>query len=120
MYIFLKSGVYKYLPNTHEIDLKLEGDHRDVTGEQDFVKQASANICFVGDYAKVDHIADIKGKQQNMNVDTGYVAHDMYMVCASEDLKCVIRAMVDQTKVLRLLELGEEKYYVPMCFSAGR
>mgnify|MGYP003296012873 CR=1 FL=1 len=118
-YVFLMDGVYKYLADTHEIELVVSGDYRAETGQQDFVKKAGANICFVGDYSKEDY-PDVETKQHKMNLDAGYCSQNMYLVCADKDLKCVIRGMVEQAKVLKVLGLTDDKYYVPLCFSAGK
>ncbi|MCQ2821613.1 MAG: nitroreductase family protein [archaeon] len=85
IYVFMQDGVYLYYPDKNEIELKVAGDHREATGDNEYVVRAAANICLVGDYTKIS-IADLNKKQQIMRYDAGFATQDMYLVCADKNL----------------------------------
>ncbi|MCQ2821635.1 MAG: nitroreductase family protein [archaeon] len=119
IYAFTKDGAYLYDPQNHEIELKLSGDHRAITGKDDYVSKAAVNICIVGVYERAKYPYRYI-QMLAFNLDSGFVSQSMYYTCLSENLKCVAREKIESSKILELLGLNETDYHVPLCFSAGR
>ncbi|MCQ2821472.1 MAG: SagB/ThcOx family dehydrogenase [archaeon] len=119
VYAFTKEGIYFYKPETHELELKLEGDYRNVTGDDDYITKAGVNFCFIGVFDREPYPSEYDLKR-GIRYDTAFITDAMYFACVSEGLKCVVRGKLDQTKILRVLGLGEEDYHVSLCFSAGK
>ena len=44
IYVFIKSGIYKYDPDNNKLILIKKGDFREKSGQQGFVKDAALNI----------------------------------------------------------------------------
>lgn len=122
LYVFLKDGVYKYIPHKDLLVLDKEGDHRAVTGNDGFVADAAVNVCFVGDALREEFLPTFDIRKQGMEVDSGHVIMNMLLNCAANNLKCVPRANIDINKILDFLGLDKdiERWYIPLCFSAGK
>ena len=75
IYVFMKSGAFKYSPETLELLPVKEGDNRDLCGNQDFVKNASLNLVIVSDFkAKNPYGFDLdeNGRNQCSLLDSGH------------------------------------------------
>lgn len=102
VYVAMKNGLYLY--DAAAITLKqVHGrDIRALTGTQDFPATAPLNLVYVADLEK----RGLKEGQQVTDTDqlsswanTGFMAQNVYLWCASEGLSCVIRAMVPRDKL---------------------
>ena len=120
LYVFLESGVYKYLPTKQQLELLVKRDYRAVTGNDDYVPNAAVNICYVGVLERLSYIGDIEGRKMAVQLDTGHSAMNMLLYCSSNNLKCVPRANIIEKGLLQLLSLSDKEYHIPLCFSAGR
>ena len=118
VYVFLRSGVYKYTYN--QLELVIKRDFRAITGMDEYVASANANFCFVGFFDREKSTTDINQKAYMMQWDSGYMAHNMYLYCAEQNFKCVTRANINNKAILQILGLDSSKNYVPLCFSAGK
>lgn len=102
LYVVLKSGVYLYDAKKSVLKLIKSGDHRKSTGSQDFVAHASANIIFVADL-------DEASSREYAYTDCGFVAQNIYLFAASEELGAVTRGWYDKDVLAKLLELPLHK-----------
>jgi nitroreductase len=82
-------------------------DVRAMTGIQTYIKDASVNLVYVADYSKVSG----GGMDQNVLVgaDTGLIAENVYLFCASEGLATVVRASIDRDALAKELKLKPEQ-----------
>ena len=102
VYVTLKSGLYLYDAKGNVLIQIHDRDIRDLTGTQDFPATAPVNLVYVADLAK-------RGLQEGQLVtdtdllsswaNTGFMAQNVYLWCASEGMSCVIRAMVPRDKL---------------------
>jgi len=107
VYVTLQSGVYLYDANTHRLKFLMDKDIRSITGTQDFVGDAAINLVYVADMAK-------RGKSENATItdsdllspyaDAAFVAQNVYLYCASENLGTVVRGLVPRD--ILAVELG--------------
>lgn len=108
VYAVMKDGVYLYEPLTHSIK-KISGkDIRNLTGIQSFVKDAPLNLIYVADYSKVGEAS----KPENLlyiGADAGFIAENVYLYCASENLATVVRGSVVKDKLAKELKLKKNQ-----------
>lgn len=105
-YAVLANGIYFYNPQKHQLEPVVKGDYRELTGLQGFVKNAPLNLLFIA-----------KGKSATDNflkafMDSGYCGQNVYLYCASEGLKCVVRAGAKEAELLKVLNLGANYKFV--------
>ncbi|MEG1586397.1 MAG: SagB/ThcOx family dehydrogenase [Bacteroidales bacterium] len=108
VYICMSSGTYKYDAKHNELILVNRKDLRNVTGVQDFVASAPLNLVYVADMAKVTG----KNKEESLAAvyaNTGFIAQNVYLFCASDGLNCVIRAMIDREMLAKELGLSAQE-----------
>ena len=108
VYVTLKSGLYRYDAIENILNQIHNRDIRAVTGMQDFPATAPVNLIYVADLEK----RGLKEEQQITDTDllsswanTGFMAQNAYLCCASEGLVCVIRALIPRDKLAPEMEL---------------
>ncbi len=102
LYVTLRSGLYIYDATGCRLKQVHGRDIRALTGTQDFPVTAPVNLVYVADLTK----RGLKEGQQVTEADqlsswanTGFMAQNVYLWCASEGMSCVIRAMVPRDKL---------------------
>ena len=108
IYVTLPDGVYRYDADDHALVLVRQGDLRAATGMQDFVGQAPLNLVYVADLSRMEGAGS---EQQTLYAaaDTGFIAQNVYLFCASEGLATVVRGSVDREALAARLGLGEHQ-----------
>ncbi|MDR0575453.1 MAG: SagB/ThcOx family dehydrogenase [Tannerella sp.] len=99
LYVVMKSGAYRYDAAANKLILANEGDFRKKMGKQDFVGEAPVNIAYVAD----------KTKGGVPEADCGFIAQNVYLFCASENLATVVRGYFDGAEVSEALHLNENQ-----------
>jgi nitroreductase len=74
-----------------------------LAGTQPFVATAPVNLVYVADLTKVT--GDAGEKELFTGADTGFIAQNVYLYCASEGLATVVRASVDREALGKALKL---------------
>lgn len=102
VYVSMKSGLYLYDAEKHALKQIHNRDIRALTGTQEFVGTAALNLIYVADMAKFgkkegDEIRD--AELLSPYVNTGFIAQNVYLYCASSGLGCVVRGMVPKDKL---------------------
>lgn len=102
VYVAMKTGLYLYDASAITLKQVHGRDIRALTGTQDFPATAPVNLVYVADLEK----RGLKEGQQITDTDqlsswanTGFMAQNVYLWCASEGMSCVIRAMVPRDKL---------------------
>ena len=98
-YAVLPNGIYFYNPQKHQLEPVVKGDFRSIAGRQTYVDTAPLNILLIA-----------KGKTATDNfsaamLDSGYCGQNVYLYCASEGLKCVVRAGAKEAELLKAMNL---------------
>lgn len=108
IYVTLSEGVYRYDANDHGLLLVRKEDLRASTGNQDFVTQAPVNLVYV---SNLNRMQGASSEQKNLYAaaDTGFIAQNVYLFCASEGLATVVRGSVDREALAAMLGLGEHQ-----------
>jgi len=102
VYAAMQSGLYLYMAETHTLKQIHNRDIMALCGTQDFVATAPLNLIYVADMAKFgkkegDEIKD--SELLSPYVNTGFIAQNVYLYCASANLACVVRGMVPKDKL---------------------
>ncbi|MBO4557849.1 MAG: SagB/ThcOx family dehydrogenase [Bacteroidales bacterium] len=106
LYVFLSTGVYRYLPVEHALEQLFEDDMRAATGSQPFVGEAPVEIALISDTAKITGKSP-QGIIEATYADTGFICQNIYIFCASERLSTVARALVPKEELAARLQLRE-------------
>jgi nitroreductase len=90
----------------------VKGDFRSIAGRQTYVDTAPLNILLIA-----------KGKTATDNfsaamLDSGYCGQNVYLYCASEGLKCVVRAGAKEAELLKAMNL-EANYKFILAITVG-
>ena len=104
VYVAVADGLYLYNAKAHQLDPVSKDDIRAATGGQPFVAQAPLNLVYVADQVKSG-----RADESWAFADTGFIAQNVYLYCASEGLTTVVRAMVDRTALSNAMKLRPDQ-----------
>lgn len=115
VYVSMASGLYVYDAAKNILKQVHNRDIRALCGSQDFVAKAPLNIVYVADMAKVgkkegDTVTDTDLLSSWAN--TGFIAQNVYLFCASEKLGCVIRGMIPKEKLAPEMGLRSNQFII--------
>jgi len=101
-------GAYRYDPPTHALIKVVAGDIRHLAGVQDFVATVPVNLVYV---ANLDRMGDASAEDKAFYsaTDTGFIAQNVYLFCASAGLAVVVRGLVDREALGAALGLGKHQ-----------
>lgn len=106
LYVFLRSGIYRYDAGKNALTLVREGDHRQKAGMQEFFAHTPLSLCIAADYDRMTAYTPEK-KDFYSAVDAGYVSQNIYLYCASAGLATVACGRIDRDSLSELLHLGQ-------------
>jgi SagB-type dehydrogenase family enzyme len=108
IYVATQDGLYVYDAKANALNPVLAQDVRGATGQQPFVKDAAVNLVYVADLAKTGRAG---GEDQILYTaaDTGFIAQNVYLFCASEGLAVVVRGSVDRVAFSKLIKLRPDQ-----------
>ena len=129
IYVFFKSGIYKYDTENNELIFVKEGDYMEKTGGQDFVKNASVNLYWVCDYTPMkNHPAQRCNEwfHQDNNMlraacfDAGISSHSVYMYCETHGLKTCVRGWAgDVQEMKKVIGCDDQDHEIILAQSVG-
>jgi len=105
VYVVIADGAYVYDAKANALKPVAQTDIRKLAGTQEFVATVPLNLVYVADTAKMGG-GDEAGKVAMASADTGFIAQNVYLFCASEGLGAVVRASVDRAALAKALNLG--------------
>lgn len=111
-YAVLSNGIYFYNVQKHQLEPVVEGNFQKLAGRQSFVETAPLNLLY---------IAKARGENDDFNaafMDSGYCGQNVYLYCASEGLKTVVRASAQESELLKVMGL-ETGYKFILAQSVG-
>ena len=113
-YVFLENGVYLYCPHSHILIPVVKGDYREITGRQIFVNEAPLNIVYIANFNKYKSSRkdDINRWVYIAALDAGHSSQNVYLYCAQEKLKTVVRAGAQEEELMKLLNLDENYRFI--------
>lgn len=108
VYVAAPDGLYLYEPKEHQLKQILAEDIRALTGTQPFPKDAAVNLIYVADLTKAGRTKP-EDIEFYSGADTGFVAQNVYLFCASEGLATVVRASVDRAALAKAMRLRPDQ-----------
>jgi nitroreductase len=102
VYVSMQSGLYLYSAETHTLKQIHNRDIRSLCGTQDFVATAPLNLIYVADMGKLGKNEGDEITESDLlwpYANTGFIAQNVYLYCASSNLGCVVRGMVPKAKL---------------------
>ncbi len=108
IYVFTEGGVFIYNARIHSLIRITDEDLRKYTGKQDFVGKAAVNLVYVADHSK-SKSEDPVGRSKTSHINTGFIAQNVYLYCASQGLGCVVRGYMDKDLLANKLNLREDQ-----------
>jgi SagB-type dehydrogenase family enzyme len=120
IYVLDADGVFLYDPTQNSLKVITDEDMRAKAGlegpaagpmKQDFAKTAPVSLVYVANLAKTKAM-NYGGESVGLwwsAVGVGAIAQNVYLFCASENLACIVRAMVDATKLSEVFKLGPDQ-----------
>jgi SagB-type dehydrogenase family enzyme len=111
IYVATAEGTYIYQPDAHTLRLVVARDVRALTGKQDFVATAPLNLVYVADEQRMPE-ANAEDMQRYAAADTGFIAENVYLFCASVGLNVVVRGLVDRPALAAALGLAPHQKIV--------
>ncbi len=105
VYVTTADGAYRYDAKANALRQVAARDLRALTGSQDFVATAPVNLVYVAD---VQRMRGASPEQRDLYVgaDTGFIAQNVYLYCASAGLATVVRGSVDREALAKALGLS--------------
>ena len=94
VYVITAEGTYVYDAKANALKPVAQTDLRKLAGTQAYVADAPVNLIYVADTAKLG--GDEAAKLAMANANTGFIAQNVYLFCASEGLGTVVRASVNR------------------------
>lgn len=104
VYLALPTGLYRYEPVRHALNLAVAADVRRVTGYQDFVDTAPLDLIYVADHARMK-LVPVAQRESYASASAGAMAQNVYLFCASAGLATVIRAWIDRHALTQAMGL---------------
>ncbi len=102
VYVSMQSGLYLYQAETHTLKHIHSRDIRSLCGTQDFVTTAPLNLIYVADMGKLGKNVGDEITESDLlwpYANTGFIAQNVYLYCASANLGCVVRGLVPKAKL---------------------
>jgi len=107
VYAVMAEGAYLYDAKANALKPVAPADLRKLTGTQAYVSDVPVNLVYVADTAKLN--GDDPGSLATANADTGFIAQNVYLFCASEGLGTVVRGSVDRAPLAKAMNLRAQQ-----------
>jgi SagB-type dehydrogenase family enzyme len=114
VYIAMMDGLYLYNPKDHSLQPIMVGDLRMKTTtilqpSRASVSEAPLQLIYVADYSKMGFYANEEEKKLYAAADTGFIAQNVYLYCASEGLATVVRGLIDRDALSKSMKLRDNQ-----------
>jgi nitroreductase len=106
IYVATADGLFIYNAQANRLDPVLSQDVRAATGTQSFVATAPLDLVYVADLAKAGSEPDA---DLYTAANTGFIAQNVYLYCASEGLATVVRGSVDRATLAKAMKLRADQ-----------
>jgi len=106
IYVATGDGLFVYNAQANRLDPVLVQDVRAATGTQPFPASAPLDLVYVADLAKAGSEPDA---DLYTAADTGFIAQNVYLYCASEGLATVVRGSIDRVALAKAMKLRPDQ-----------
>ena len=108
VYVATAEGLYLFDAEARLLKPVSDEDLRALTGRQDYVAQAPVNLVYVANASKAGSRA-ADSADFYAAADTGFIAENVYLYCASAGLACVARGSIDRETLAKAMKLRPEQ-----------
>lgn len=105
LYISTAAGLFVYDAPGHVLKQMLRQDIRGSTGLQAFVGVAPVDLIYVADFSRTGTAGE-EERRLYCVADTGFIAQNVYLFCASEGLATVVRGAIDRPALAKTMNLA--------------
>jgi SagB-type dehydrogenase family enzyme len=105
IYVFIKSGVYIYLPEKNILKQVITEDCRTKLPKQEGFTDCPLLILLVTNYDKMDNFKP-EDRDFYGAVDAGYISQNIYLYCTSENLTTCAIGMIYREELKNLLHFN--------------
>lgn len=114
IYVAMEEGLYLYNAKTHALDPVLKNDLRKETTKfiqpsRSAVAGAPLQLIYVADHSKVSFGVSDDDRKLYTAADTGFIAQNVYLYCASAGLASVVRGLVDRDDLAKSMKLRDKQ-----------
>jgi SagB-type dehydrogenase family enzyme len=111
VYAVLADGVFRYDAAAHALQRTVSGDLRALTGIQEFAGRAPLNLVYVANLTRMSD-ASAEDRAFFLAADAGFIAQNVYLLCAAEGLATVVRGLVDRKALAPAMRLRTDQRIV--------
>ncbi len=108
VYVAMSDGLFLYEPKQHQLKKILSNDIRAATGMNDYVKDAALNLVYVADLTRAN-LKEPDAIEFYSGADTGFLAQNVYLFCASEGLAVVVRGSINRPELSKIMKLRPDQ-----------
>lgn len=112
VYVFTADGIWRYDPATMTLLPEKEGDHRGLTGFQDFVATAPLNLLYIADKAKYPAFDPDLDYDSFSFFHAGAAAQNVALYCTGAGLENVVRGSFHPDPLREALNLPATQFPV--------
>jgi SagB-type dehydrogenase family enzyme len=118
IYLSMYNGLFLWDAEKNILQQISDKDIREITGKQDFVKDAPLNIVYVANFSKTKN-GKTERQLNNSYANTGLIAENVYLYCASAGLNVIIRGFFDTQELSKAMNLGSDRQII-LCQTIGK
>jgi len=107
IYVATADGLYLYDPKANQLVPVVREDLRAQTGTQSYIKDAPLDLVYVADLARTR--SSSADRDMYVAADTGFIAQNVYLFCASEGLATVVRGSIDRPALAKAMHLRPDQ-----------
>ena len=108
LYVATADGLFLYEAKENRLKTILTKDIRALTGRQPYAKESPVSLVYVADFSKMGRGTN-EEKEFYAAADTGFIAQNVYLFCASEGLATGVRALIDRPALSREMNLRPDQ-----------
>jgi SagB-type dehydrogenase family enzyme len=102
LYVMFSSGIYLYDAKSNVLILKEKGDFRTALGQANISDNASLSLIYVANLDKAS------GREAGF-IDSGFIAQNVYLYCASAGLGSVVRGSFARPDLHNVMKLTDKQ-----------
>jgi SagB-type dehydrogenase family enzyme len=111
IYLTTARGAFVYDAQAHALKRIVAQDIRALAGTQAHARNAPLTLVYVADARRTGGVRD-DARAEFAAADTGFIAQNVYLFCASEGLSTVVFASIDRERLATALKLDRAQRIV--------
>jgi nitroreductase len=105
IYVANIDGLFLFEASAHSLMRVSAHDIRAQTGLQSYAAVAPVDLIYVADFARAREATE-EERRLYCVADTGFIAQNVYLFCASRGLATVVRGAIDRPSLTAVMRLG--------------